>query len=177
MKMQTLIHLIYHCPALSDARIARKAECSAPTVRRYRRLITDNQYPWETLCHASNAELYARFNKPRFRPPKKLPCVDSRVAAFLTAEKATVRDAWEDYRATQPRPHVEYDTFRRYANSLGSWQYVPNSPGVLVTVRTKDGGEGIPEPPACPVPTASSPATDFQMPDLEGDPPPRTDLH
>jgi hypothetical protein len=108
-----LVRLLCEHPELSAARIARKADCSSRTVVRYRKEVAYRDLPWSHYEPLSVEELDREFNKPRYRPPSKTPYDPDRVAAFLARPKATLRDAWEDYRASKPRPHVAYDTFRR----------------------------------------------------------------
>lgn len=134
MNLQTLIHLIYQCPGLSDARIARMALCCAPTVRRYRRLAALKRYSWQSLCHDTTAALRLRFNKPHYCPPKKTAFDECRVCALLIGANASVRDAWEDYRATTPMPHMGYDAFRRRIKSVVSRRYVTVSRGPSTNV-------------------------------------------
>lgn len=133
-----LIRLLCEHPELSAARIARKADCSSRTVARYREEVADRDLPWSHYEPLSVEELDREFNKPRYRPPTKTPYDPDRVAAFLARPKATLRDAWEDYRASKPRPHVAYDTFRRRVGLTLVRQFVPKGGDAL------DSGRKVP---------------------------------
>lgn len=108
-----LIRLLCEHPELSTARIGRVVKRSARTVARYRKEIAARDLTWAHFEGLTADELDRVFNQPRYRPPSKTPHDPVRVANVLARPKATLRDAWEDYRASAPRPHIAYDTFRR----------------------------------------------------------------
>ncbi len=99
-------------PEMSDRRIAVTTGRSPGTVRRYRRALRAKQWSWHDLEDLTATQLNDRFNQPRYRPPKKTAFDMGRVDAIMDEPGATMRDAWEDYRARYPRPHLSLSSFR-----------------------------------------------------------------
>lgn len=99
-------------PELSDRRIAAATGRSPGTVRRYRRALRAKQWSWHDLKDLTATQLNGRFNQPRYRPQKKTAFDMGRVDAIMNEPGATMRDAWEDYRARYPRPHLSLSSFR-----------------------------------------------------------------
>jgi hypothetical protein len=133
--LHPLVKLLCERPELSAACIGRKADFCSRTVGRYRKKVAERDLPWSYYEPLSVEQLDLEFNKPRYRPPSKTPYDPDRVAAFLARPKATLRDAWEDYRASAPRPHLAYDTFRRRVGETLVRHYVAKDNEALESGR------------------------------------------
>lgn len=123
-RLPHLIQLLCEHPELSAARIGRLVDRSPRTVSRYRKAVVERNLPWVYYEQLTAEDLDRKFNLPRYRPKSKTPYDPARVAAVLAKPKATLRDAWEDYRASAPRPHLAYDTFRRRVGRVMVRQFV-----------------------------------------------------
>jgi hypothetical protein len=147
-----MIKLLCTRPDLSVPRIAVMVDRTPETVSRYRRILRANGWRWEELEPLSLEALDARFNKPRHRPPAKTPVDMQRVLAILKQGR-TMRDAWEDYRAHLPRPHLSLNWFRETANAQLVWSF---GLAELVPVCGGEGSVGGATPPPTSPPTSPS---------------------
>ncbi len=132
MNLKQLINLILDHPELSNARIGRLSRSSTRTVYRYRKLLEDVSL--SAAERSDEAWLRAKFNRPRHVPAGKTPIDWSQTRAVLCTPNVTVRDAWEQYRASRPQPHVGYSRFRRQVRARFGKVYIVSSPG--------SGGDG-----------------------------------
>lgn len=115
MNLQQLISLILNHPELSNVRIGRLCRASPRTVYRYRRRVAQAMAaePLSALDLSDDQRLRRRLNQPRYTPPTKTPIDWEATEKVLSQPNVTLRDAWENYRANQPRPHLSCSRFRR----------------------------------------------------------------
>lgn len=115
MNLLQLVSLILKHPELSNVRIGRLCRASARTVYRYRRRIAQATTiePLSALDLSDEQRLRRRLNQPRYSPPSKTPIDWTETEKVLSEPNVTLRDAWENYRANQPRPHLSCSRFRR----------------------------------------------------------------
>lgn len=115
MNLLQLISLILNHPELSNVRIGRLCRASPRTVYRYRRRVAQATAiePLSDLDLSDERRLRQRLNQPRYTPPTKTAIDWAETEKVLSQPNVTLRDAWENYRANQPRPHLSCSRFRR----------------------------------------------------------------
>lgn len=122
MNLKVLTDLILDHPELPNTQVGRLAGASTRTVYRYRRLLGhQNLTAADRVSHES---VCRRLNRPRYRPEHKAAIDWHRLQDVLAQPNATLRDAWEDYRASQPMPHLGYSRFRRKVRAHYTSVYV-----------------------------------------------------
>lgn len=113
--LKEMVKLLCDRPRMADRRIAAAVRVSHDTVRRHRRALHEQGCDWCELEGLSDEELRVRFHRPKYRPPRKTRPDVERLHQILSRRKATMEDAWMDYRQTQPVPHMGLSAFRKFA--------------------------------------------------------------
>lgn len=115
MNLLQLISFILNNPELSNVRIGRLCRASSRTVCRYRRRVAQATAvePLSELDLSDERRLRRRLNQPRYTPPTKTEIDWAETEKVLSQPNVTLRDAWENYRANRPRPHLSCSRFRR----------------------------------------------------------------
>jgi hypothetical protein len=144
--LREVVYMVCAHPELSGRNLAGRLGVLAETVLRYRKMVKQKQLQWSDLEPLSDEDLYAVFNRPRYRKPKKTVPDMARVEAVLNQPGTNIRDAWEDYRANLPGPHLCLSTFRDFVRAHWRRSFARTLPMAAPCVAASDPVMAGPSP-------------------------------